>query len=222
MDDGPWTGLGTFGWFLGVWVVMMAAMMLPSVSPTVALYSRMTRARSPLAPLLFTGGYLIVWAGAGALTFAIAVAGAGLTGDVLAWDRAGRWVAGATLVVGGALRADAAQGRLPGQVPEPARLPARVVARRPRRRAADGRRARRLVRRLLLGADGVAVRARRHEHRLDGVRRRADRDREDGAVAPRRDRRARRRCCSGSACSCSRLPGPCPRSRSRAAIRCRT
>jgi len=99
MDDGPWTGLGTFGWFVGVWVVMMAAMMLPSVSPTVALYSRMTKARSPLAPLLFTGGYLIVWAGAGALTFAIAVAGAGLTGDVLAWDRAGRWVAGATLVV---------------------------------------------------------------------------------------------------------------------------
>src|SRR6476646_2530323 len=50
MDDGPWTGLGTFGWFVGVWVVMMAAMMLPSVSPTVALYSRMTKARSPLAP----------------------------------------------------------------------------------------------------------------------------------------------------------------------------
>ena len=29
MDNGPWTGLGTFGWFIGVWVVMMAAMMLP-------------------------------------------------------------------------------------------------------------------------------------------------------------------------------------------------
>ena len=27
-----------FGWFLGVWVVMMAAMMFPSVAPTVALY----------------------------------------------------------------------------------------------------------------------------------------------------------------------------------------
>ena len=44
MDDGPWTALGTLGWFVGVWVVMMAAMMLPSVSPTVALYSRMTKA----------------------------------------------------------------------------------------------------------------------------------------------------------------------------------
>ena len=49
MDDGPWTALGTLGWFLGVWVVMMAAMMFPSLAPTVALYSRMTRDR--IAPL---------------------------------------------------------------------------------------------------------------------------------------------------------------------------
>ena len=66
MDDGPWTGLGTLGWFLGVWVVMMAAMMFPSVAPTVALYSRMTQERSPLSPLLFTAGYLVTWAGVGA------------------------------------------------------------------------------------------------------------------------------------------------------------
>jgi predicted metal-binding membrane protein len=99
MDGGPWTGLGTFGWFIGVWVVMMAAMMFPSVSPTVALYSRMTRGRTPLSPLLFTGGYLLTWAGAGALAFAVALAGDRATGNVLAWDRAGRWFAGATLLV---------------------------------------------------------------------------------------------------------------------------
>jgi len=29
MDNGPWTGLGTAGWFLAVWLVMMAAMMFP-------------------------------------------------------------------------------------------------------------------------------------------------------------------------------------------------
>ena len=46
MDGGPWTDLGTLGWFLGVWIVMMAAMMFPSVAPTVALYSRMTRSRA--------------------------------------------------------------------------------------------------------------------------------------------------------------------------------
>ena len=99
MDGGPWTDLGTFAWFLGVWIVMMAAMMLPSVAPTVALYSRMTRSRSPIAPLLFTSGYLVAWGSVGALAFGLAVAGGKISGDVLAWDRGGRWVAGATLLV---------------------------------------------------------------------------------------------------------------------------
>jgi predicted metal-binding membrane protein len=99
MDDGPWTGLGALGWFLGIWVVMMAAMMFPSVAPTIALYSRMTRERSPLSPLLFAVGYLIVWAAAGLVAFLIAAVGDRALGDVLSWDRAGRWVAGGTLVV---------------------------------------------------------------------------------------------------------------------------
>ena len=99
MDDGPWTGLGTAGWFLGVWVVMMAAMMFPSVAPTVALYARMTRERSPGLPLLFALGYLVTWAAAGVLAFAIGKAATGFAGGGLAWDHAGRAVAGATLVL---------------------------------------------------------------------------------------------------------------------------
>jgi len=99
MDGGPWSDLGAFGWFVGVWVVMMGAMMFPSVSPTVALYSRMTKARSALLPLIFTAGYLLTWTAVGVGAFAIAVGGGWGGGDVLAWDRAGRWVAGATLVV---------------------------------------------------------------------------------------------------------------------------
>lgn len=98
MDAGPWTGLGTLGWFLGVWVAMMAAMMLPSVAPTIALYSRMTRRRSPLLPLLFAGGYLVTWAGAGLVAFALAQILGRVPGDLLAWERAGRWIAGVTLV----------------------------------------------------------------------------------------------------------------------------
>jgi predicted metal-binding membrane protein len=102
MDNGPWTALGTLGWFLGVWVVMMAAMMFPSVAPTVALYSRMTRERSPLAPLVFSAGYLLVWGAVGIVAFAIAVVGGSVAGVVLQWDRAGRWVAGGTLLVAAA------------------------------------------------------------------------------------------------------------------------
>jgi predicted metal-binding membrane protein len=102
MDDGPWTELGTLGWFLGVWVVMMAAMMFPSVSPTVALYARMTSAQPGVRPLLFALGYLVTWAAAGAVAFALAFAGGRAGGDVLSWDRAGRWVAGATLLIAAA------------------------------------------------------------------------------------------------------------------------
>ena len=99
MDNGPWTHLGAGGWFLGVWVVMMAAMMFPSVSPTVALYSRMTNAESIARPLLFALGYLVIWAAAGAMVFAVAFAGGRIVGDVLAWGRGGRWVAATTLIV---------------------------------------------------------------------------------------------------------------------------
>ena len=99
MDNGPGTDLGTLGWFVGIWVVMMAAMMLPSVSPTVALYSRMTRSRSPVAPLVFTSGYLLTWAIAGLGAYAVSEVGGAMFGGSLAWDRAGRWVAGGVLVV---------------------------------------------------------------------------------------------------------------------------
>ena len=102
MDAGPGSDLGTLGWFAGIWVVMMAAMMFPSVAPTVALYARMTRQRSRLLPAVFVVGYLLVWAAAGGLAYAIARIGDGIAGGVLAWDEAGRWVAGATLLAAAA------------------------------------------------------------------------------------------------------------------------
>src|SRR6476619_3232237 len=69
MDDGPGTDLGALGWFLGVWTVMMAAMMFPSVSPTVALYARMARQRVRSVPFVFTAGYLATWALAGLVAY---------------------------------------------------------------------------------------------------------------------------------------------------------
>jgi predicted metal-binding membrane protein len=80
---------------------MMAAMMLPSVAPTVALYSTMTKGRSTLA-VVFACGYLVAWAAVGLVVFAVADAAGSVWSDVLAWDRAGRWVAGATLLVAAA------------------------------------------------------------------------------------------------------------------------
>jgi predicted metal-binding membrane protein len=59
----------------------------------------MTRQRSPLSPLLFTTGYLAVWGCVGVFAYAIAAAGGRVAGGVLAWDRAGRWVAAATLIL---------------------------------------------------------------------------------------------------------------------------
>jgi predicted metal-binding membrane protein len=102
MDGGPWTELGTFAWFLGVWVVMMTAMMFPSVAPTVALYSKLRHTRALGAPLLFASGYLFVWSAVGLLAYVLARIGGELFGDVLAWDRAGRWIAGTTLLAAAA------------------------------------------------------------------------------------------------------------------------
>jgi predicted metal-binding membrane protein len=99
MDAGPWSSLGGAGWFLGVWVVMMAAMMLPSVAPTVALYTRITRERSPLSPWLFTAGYLLTWAAAGVVAYVVGRAATWLLDGRLVWDRAGHLLAATTLVV---------------------------------------------------------------------------------------------------------------------------
>jgi predicted metal-binding membrane protein len=99
MDAGPGTDLGTLGWFLGVWVVMMAAMMFPSVSPTVALYARMSKRRSPLAPLVFTSGYLLTWAAPGLLAFGVSAAARSLFAGDISWSGSGRWLAGGTLLV---------------------------------------------------------------------------------------------------------------------------
>ena len=99
MDSGPGTDLGALGWFIGVWVVMMAAMMFPSLAPTVALYARMTRSRGLTRPLLFAGGYLLVWGAAGLLAYSVFRLGRTALGGDLSWHQGGRLVAGGVLVL---------------------------------------------------------------------------------------------------------------------------
>ena len=60
MDMGVDTTLGSFGFFVGVWAPMMAAMMLPGAAPAVAGYARAHR-RSSAATLVFTSAYVGVW-----------------------------------------------------------------------------------------------------------------------------------------------------------------
>jgi predicted metal-binding membrane protein len=92
MDMGPNTDPGALGFFTGVWVVMMAAMMFPSAAPMVAIYSRVSqgqrqgRGSTPV----FVGGYIAVWTAAGLLGYLIAVAARDSGG--ISWDGGGRYV----------------------------------------------------------------------------------------------------------------------------------
>jgi predicted metal-binding membrane protein len=96
MDMGPGTDPGAFGFFITTWVVMMAAMMFPSIAPMVLMYASMDRTRRAATPL-FVAGYLIVWGAAGLVGFGLYKIGAAVAGDFFAWDRAGRWTAAAVL-----------------------------------------------------------------------------------------------------------------------------
>ena len=97
MSMGPGTmGLGLLG-FLGVWTLMMAAMMLPALAPLTSTYLRSIRAvRSGRVRAIRTtalvGGYLLTWIGFGVVAYA-AAALAGLlaegAADVTPWVGAG-------------------------------------------------------------------------------------------------------------------------------------
>jgi predicted metal-binding membrane protein len=69
MNMGVATRLGSFAFFIALWVTMMAAMMLPGVAPAAATRARTTgRVR---AVLLFVGSYLAVWAVVGVAVYAL-------------------------------------------------------------------------------------------------------------------------------------------------------
>jgi predicted metal-binding membrane protein len=69
MDMGVATSLGSFASFIAVWVVMMAAMMLPGAAP--AVLRRAQAGGGARAVPLFIGSYLAVWALAGVAVYAL-------------------------------------------------------------------------------------------------------------------------------------------------------
>lgn len=84
--------------FLGMWTVMMVAMMLPAVTPLL-LRHRHVRARMKLA-----GGYFLVWLLAGALLFPAGVALAGLAMRSTDLARAVPGIGALALLLAGALQ----------------------------------------------------------------------------------------------------------------------
>jgi predicted metal-binding membrane protein len=107
MDAGPGTDLGTLGWYVGVWVTMMAAMMLPSVAPMVLTFARVSRERrrrgsADVVPAwIFVAGYLGVWTLYGLAAYGLFRLVRSFGTDFLSWDRAGPYVAGGAVIAAG-------------------------------------------------------------------------------------------------------------------------
>src|SRR2546430_1250680 len=69
MDMGVSTQLGSFAFFVALWVSMMAAMMLPGAAP--AVLRHVHAAGGVRAVPLFVGSYLAVWALLGVAVYAV-------------------------------------------------------------------------------------------------------------------------------------------------------
>lgn len=98
MDAGPGTDLGGLGWYLGIWVTMTAAMMLPSAAPAAAVVARVSRG---LPTIAFLAGYLAVWTAFGLAAYGLFRLVSSFDAGWLAWDRGGPYVVGGTLVAAG-------------------------------------------------------------------------------------------------------------------------
>ena len=105
MDAGPGTDLGGLGFWVTAWVVMMAAMMFPSIAPMVVMHARIEegkrgqgKAVESGTTALFVGGYLLTWAAAGLIGYAIIEGGRALDLGFLSWDSGGPYVAGGVIV----------------------------------------------------------------------------------------------------------------------------
>ncbi|MDQ0076892.1 DUF2182 domain-containing protein [Arthrobacter oryzae] len=109
MDMGRWTDPGPLGFFVTTWVVMLAAMMFPSVAPMVVAYSRIQnhrRRQGRYAPAgstaVFVAGYLIAWTVFGVLAYGLYNAVASLLPGFFGSDQGGRYLAVAVILVAAA------------------------------------------------------------------------------------------------------------------------
>jgi predicted metal-binding membrane protein len=108
MDAGPGTDLGGLGFWVTVWIVMMAAMMFPSIAPMVVMYARIEEGKRESGQrveagttALFVAGYLVTWAAVGLLGYVIIQGARELDLGFLAWNSGGPYVAGAVILAAG-------------------------------------------------------------------------------------------------------------------------
>jgi predicted metal-binding membrane protein len=106
MDAGPGTDLGGLGWFVGVWVTMMAAMMLPSVMPMTLVFARVSaerrrRGRSFAPTWVFLSGYLATWTAYGLCAYGLFRAIQSAHVHALSWHAQGPLVAGGAIIAAG-------------------------------------------------------------------------------------------------------------------------
>src|SRR5260221_464364 len=86
MDMGVATPLGSFAFFVALWAVMMAAMMLPGLAP--AVWSRARTSGAVRAVVPFVASYLVVWTLVGALIYTL-------------YRPHGTWAAGLVVIAAG-------------------------------------------------------------------------------------------------------------------------
>jgi predicted metal-binding membrane protein len=110
MAMGPGGDLGGLGFYVTTWVVMMAAMMFPSISPMVRTYALVARRKegrdgtvsAPPAIALFVAGYLVTWTVFGLAAFGAIELVRGLDIEALSWSEGGPYLAGVVILAAAA------------------------------------------------------------------------------------------------------------------------
>jgi predicted metal-binding membrane protein len=105
MDAGPGTDPGTLGFYVVSWVVMMSAMMFPSIVPMVLAFGFVQRRRRDRGTIdravsswVFVTGYLLTWTVFGLLAYGLYVGVRSLSIPALSWHRGGPYLAGGVLL----------------------------------------------------------------------------------------------------------------------------
>ncbi len=105
MDAGPGTDPGGLGFYVVSWVVMMSAMMFPSIAPMVLTFGFVQNRRKARAAItstvpssVFVAGYLVAWTAFGLAAYGVYAGVRSLSIPAFSWHRGGPYLAGGILV----------------------------------------------------------------------------------------------------------------------------